>query len=166
MKLLKEKQMSKSPLSGAFADSSATTKKKNKKNGAILLIAGIALTSSIGGVFAATSTITINGGTDLEFGQGTAAVDVCAANADTEMGQAYDAVDDEFYVTDVVVTFNVANAGECNNKQVKVELVDSTTSQVLATETATSSSDTATVTFTANTYIAGDVTTIAVSTSD
>jgi hypothetical protein len=157
--------MSKSPLSGAFADSSATTKKKSKKNGALLLIAGIALTSSIGGVFAATNTITINGGT-LEFGQGTAAVDVCAATADTEMGQAYDAATDEFYVTDVVVTFNVATAGDCNNKQVKVELVDSTTSQVLATETATSSSDTATVTFTANTYIAGDVTTIAVSTSD
>jgi hypothetical protein len=158
--------MSKSPLSGAFADSSATTKKKNKKNGAILLISGVALATSIGGVFAATSTITINGGQDLEFGQGLAAVDVCAASADTEMGQAYDATTDEFYVTTVEVTFNVANAGDCDNKQVKVELVDDATLSVIATETATSSSDTATVTFTANTYIAGQVSDIAVSTAD
>ena len=68
--------MSKSPLSGAFAESSATTKKKNKKNGAILLIAGIALTSSIGGVFAANS-ITINSGNAIEFGQGVAETSTC-----------------------------------------------------------------------------------------
>jgi len=68
--------MSKSPLSGAFADSSATTKKKNKKNGAILLISGIALATSIGGVFAANS-ITINSGAAIEFGQGVAATSTC-----------------------------------------------------------------------------------------
>ena len=68
--------MSKSPLSGAFADSSATTKKKSKKNGAILLISGIALATSIGGVFAANS-ITINSGASIEFGQGVAATSTC-----------------------------------------------------------------------------------------
>jgi hypothetical protein len=68
--------MSKSPLSGAFAGSSATTKKKNKKNGAILLISGIALATSIGGVFAANS-ITINSGAAIEFGQGVAATSTC-----------------------------------------------------------------------------------------
>ena len=68
--------MSKSPLSGAFADSSATTKKKSKKNGAILLISGIALATSIGGVFAANS-ITINSGANIEFGQGVAATSTC-----------------------------------------------------------------------------------------
>ena len=68
--------MSKSPLSGAFAGSSATSKKKNKKNGAILLISGIALATSIGGVFAANS-ITINSGAAIEFGQGVAATSTC-----------------------------------------------------------------------------------------
>ena len=158
--------MSKSPLSGAFAGSSATTKKKNKKNGAILLISGIALATSIGGVFAATNTITFNGGADLEFGQGLAAVDVCAATADTVMGQEYNATNNEFYVTTVTVTFNPVTPGDCNNKEVKVELVDDVGISVLATGTATSSSDTALVTFTANTYIAGQVSDIAVSTAD
>jgi len=51
--------MARSPLSGAFAKTSGTTKKKTSKNGAILLISGIALATSIGGVFAA-NTISIN----------------------------------------------------------------------------------------------------------
>ena len=67
--------MSKSPLSGAFAGSSEPAK-KNKKNGALLLISGIALATSIGGVFAA-NTITINSNADIEFGQGVANVSTC-----------------------------------------------------------------------------------------
>jgi hypothetical protein len=155
--------MSKSPLSGAFADSSATTKKKSKKNGAILLIAGIALTSSIGGVFAATNSIDINAGADLEFGQGTADVDTCAADATTTMGQVYDSSDDEFYVTDVVVTFAPVSPATCNGKEATISLVTPTG---LETLTVTIASEAATVDFTSDEVAAGDVTNIAVSTAD
>jgi hypothetical protein len=155
--------MSKSPLSGAFADSSATTKKKSKKNGAILLIAGIALTSSIGGVFAATNSIDINAGAELEFGQGTGVVDTCAADATTTMGQVYDPADDEFYVTEVVVTFTPTGSDTCDNKIATISLV---TPSGLETLTATVATEAATVDFTTDEVIAGDVSDIAVSTAD
>jgi hypothetical protein len=95
--------MSKSPLSGAFAESSATTKKKNKKNGAILLIAGIALTSSIGGVFAANS-ITLNSDNELEFGQGAATASSCDTAMDTSITQALDETSTAFVVRTVEIT--------------------------------------------------------------
>jgi hypothetical protein len=106
--------MSKSPLSGAFADSSATTKKKSKKNGAILLIAGIALTSSIGGVFAANS-ITI---ANVEFGQGVASTLSCDSAIKTVLNQAY--------VTGTTFRVSSADISEvdgCNNKDLVVSLV-------------------------------------------
>ena len=111
--------MSKSPLSGAFADSSATTKKKNKKNGAILLIAGIALTSSIGGVFAANS-ITINSGAAIEFGQGVAATASCDAGLDATLTQAY--TNDTFRV-DTVIVDGISTA--CSQTTIRVGLIDS-----------------------------------------
>jgi hypothetical protein len=79
--------MSKSPLSGAFSGSSEPAKKK-KKNGAILLIAGIALTSSIGGVFAANS-ITINSGAAIQFGQGVASTTSCDTALTTTLTQSF-----------------------------------------------------------------------------
>jgi hypothetical protein len=121
--------MSKSPLSGAFADSSATTKKKNKKNGAILLIAGIALTSSIGGVFAANS-ITINSGSAIEFGQGVAATTSCEAAITTSMTQSY-VTGTTFRVGNVVLS-NVDGA-TCNGKDLKVTLVDSSSAEITST---------------------------------
>jgi hypothetical protein len=111
--------MSKSPLSGAFADSSATTKKKNKKNGAILLIAGIALTSSIGGVFAANS-ITINGGSDIEFGQGVADTASCDAGLDATLTQAF--TNNTFRV-DTVVVDGISTS--CSQTTIRVGLIDS-----------------------------------------
>ena len=110
--------MSKSPLSGAFAGSSEPAK-KNKKNGALLLISGIALATSIGGVFAATSSIAINGSEAIEFGQGIAAVDSCAATAEVTMTQSF--ASDEFIVDDVNVTF----ASGCDGKNATVTLLDS-----------------------------------------
>lgn len=110
--------MSKSPLSGAFAGSSEPAK-KNKKNGALLLISGLALATSIGGVFAATSSIAINGSEAIEFGQGIAAVDSCAATADVTMTQAF--TSNEFYVDVVTVTF----ATGCTGKSATVTLLDS-----------------------------------------
>jgi len=121
--------MSKSPLSGAFADSSATTKKKSKKNGAILLISGIALATSIGGVFAA-NTITINGDNSaIEFGQGTAAVSSCEAALDASITQVWDNTDSVFEVDDVVVD-GIANT--CDGKTLKVSLLE-TDGTVVAT---------------------------------
>jgi hypothetical protein len=114
--------MSKSPLSGAFAESSATTKKKNKKNGAILLIAGIALTSSIGGVFAANS-ITINGGAAIEFGQGSAATATCDQNLFTSMTQNY-TTNDVFRVA--TVTVGRIDDAACSATTLRVNLLDET----------------------------------------
>ena len=106
--------MSKSPLSGAFADSSATTKKKSKKNGAILLIAGIALTSSIGGVFAANS-ITI---ANVEFGQGVASTLSCDSAIKTVLNQAY-VTGTTFRVSSAVIS----EVDGCDGKDLVVSLV-------------------------------------------
>ena len=121
--------MSKSPLSGAFAESSATTKKKNKKNGAILLIAGIALTSSIGGVFAANS-ITINSGSAIEFGQGVAATTSCESAITTSLTQSY-VTGTTFRVGNVVLS-NVDGAN-CDGKDLRVTLVDSSNAELTST---------------------------------
>ncbi len=107
--------MSKSPLSGAFSGSSEPAKKKNKKNGAILLIAGAALASSIGGVFAANS-ITI---TDVEFGQGVAATVSCTDNATTAISQTWST---DVFIADVVT---LTTDDDCSGEQVRVSLIDS-----------------------------------------
>jgi hypothetical protein len=111
--------MSKSPLSGAFAGSSEPAK-KNKKNGALLLISGIALATSIGGVFAANS-IEINGGDSIEFGQGTATVTSCegvAGALDTSITQAWTGT--EFEVGNVVV---VGISADCSGVTFQVSLL-------------------------------------------
>jgi hypothetical protein len=110
--------MSKSPLSGAFSGSSEPAKKK-KKNGAILLIAGIALTSSIGGVFAANS-ITINSGAAIEFGQGVASTNSCDTGLDTSITQAY--TSNTFRVQNVVV--DGINVAGCSTTVLRVGLLD------------------------------------------
>jgi hypothetical protein len=165
--------MSKSPLSGAFADSSATTKKKNKKNGAILLIAGIALTSSIGGVFAANSSIDINGGDALEFGQGLAGVDVCSSTATTSITQTFDETANsgvgEFYVGIVTLTIPAGNASACEEKEATVTLVvddgnGAVTTATVDAETITSGA--ASFDFSADSIVAGHVTDVAVTTAD
>jgi len=100
--------MSKSPLSGAFAGSSEPAK-KNKKNGALLLISGIALATSIGGVFAAGS-ITINDTNAIEFGQGVANVSPCVDELTFTVAQVFvpetsaGADDAYFKIGDLTVT--------------------------------------------------------------
>lgn len=111
--------MSKSPLSGAFSGSSEPAKKK-KKNGAILLIAGIALTSSIGGVFAANS-ITINSGAAIEFGQGVASTSSCDDGLTTKLTQAY--TNSVFRVDTVVV--DGINVSGCSATTLRVGLLNS-----------------------------------------
>jgi len=110
--------MSKSPLSGAFAGSSEPAK-KNKKNGALLLISGIALATSIGGVFAANS-ITINGGAAIEFGQGIASTNSCDTALTTSITQAY--TNSVFRVASVIVD-GVDVAG-CSNSTLRVTLLN------------------------------------------
>jgi hypothetical protein len=113
--------MSKSPLSGAFSGSSEPAK-KNKKNGAILLIAGIALTSSIGGVFAANS-ITLNDSQAVEFGQGSAETNACDADLFAVLSQTY-STNDVFRVA--TVTVGRIDTSACNGKTLQVVLLDDT----------------------------------------
>ena len=119
--------MSKSPLSGAFSGSSEPAKKK-KKNGAILLIAGIALTSSIGGVFAANS-ITI---ANVEFGQGVASTTSCDTGLTTGITQTYN-TGTTFRVN--TVTVSGVNDTACNGKDLEVSLIKSSDSSVLTMTT-------------------------------
>jgi len=122
--------MSKSPLSGAFADSSATTKKKNKKNGAVLLIAGIALTSSIGGVFAANS-IAINNNADIQFGQGVAATDTCDEEINTSITQQLDGTTTSFVVRTVELT--AIDDDACEDSNLIVSLLQSDNTPITST---------------------------------
>jgi len=111
--------MSRSPLSGAFAGSSEPAK-KNKKNGALLLLSGIALATSIGGVFAANS-ITFNGSptATIEFGQGVVATSSCDAGLDASITQEY--VGTGFEVNEVVID---GIAAECAGVIFNVTLLD------------------------------------------
>ena len=155
--------MSKSPLSGAFADSSATTKKKNKKNGAILLIAGIALTSSIGGVFAANS-ITLNTNNTLEFGQGAATASACETGIDVKVNQDLASTGTAFVVRNVVL--ESIDASACNNKGLEVSLVKSDAT-VLTSTVFRSPASTVTWTISGVTSVsAGDVNRVAITTTN
>ena len=160
--------MSKSPLSGAFSGSSEPAKKKNKKNGAILLISGIALTSSIGGVFAAGS-ITLNGTDELEFGQGVAEVLVCNNAADVTVNQTYDTTDGEFYVTTVDVVF-VSASGACDGLDATAGLVlddaGTITFESLTQEVGTVTADEVSFDFTADEFPASQVSDVTVTTAE
>jgi hypothetical protein len=153
--------MSKSPLSGAFADSSATTKKKNKKNGAILLISGIALATSIGGVFAANS-ITINGGTALEFGQGVAATSSCDDGVTTSLSQTFVSTATGFRAG--TLTIGGLKTTECADVDLKVSLINASNSAITTTTIRIGTSATATVDYSGSSIDAGTVKAITVTT--
>jgi hypothetical protein len=125
--------MSKSPLSGAFAGSSEPAK-KNKKNGALLLISGIALATSIGGVFASNS-IVINSGNAIQFGQGVAATNSCVSTLTTAINQVYEnttptpsPATTEFYVDTLSITgdFSACAVGA----DLKVKLLNSSNAAI------------------------------------
>jgi hypothetical protein len=157
--------MSKSPLSGAFSGSSEPAKKKNKKNGAILLIAGVALASSIGGVFAA-GAITINGTDEIEFGQGVAAVIACDSAATVSMNQTFDTADEVFYVTTVDVEFTGTD-GACDGLKATVGLIlDDGTTTTFEDITGTVASDEVQADFTGLEHLAADVVDVSVTTAD
>jgi hypothetical protein len=155
--------MSKSPLSGAFAGSSEPAK-KNKKNGALLLISGIALATSIGGVFAA-NTITINGGAEIEFGQGVASTSACDQNLTTSITQVY--TDSEFRVDDVVI--GGIDSSECATTTLVVSLV---TSQGVVRDTfeilgnATTKTEDRSTNSNSSATLAGDVAKVTITTED
>lgn len=113
--------MSKSPLSGAFNENGAPEKKKNKKTGALLILAGVALTTSLGGVFAANTTINLGG--NIEFGQGVTATTVCDDAITTSVEQSY--TSGTFQVTRVALTgVDVSSTTKCGEKTIKVSLLD------------------------------------------
>lgn len=126
--------MSKSPLSGAFSEAQAPAKKK-KKGGAILIISGVALATSLGGVFAA-NTISVNNGDSLEFGQGVAATNSCTDAINTALSQAYDAtVSGEFKVTDLEIQAKstagvVRDFTTCSGKTLNFSLLNASGSAV------------------------------------
>lgn len=98
-------------------------KKKRNKPLLIALIGTGALVATVGGVFAANS-ITINGGSNIEFGQGIASTNTCDATLTTTINQAYSGT--EFDVTTVVVSDIDDSA--CSGKTLHVSLIDSTSS--------------------------------------
>ena len=152
--------MSKSPLSGAFSGSSEPAKKK-KKNGAILLIAGIALTSSIGGVFAANS-ITINSGNALEFGQGVAATSSCDDGVTTSLSQSFVSTATGFRAG--TLTIGGLKTTECADVDLKVSLINDSNSAITTTTIRIGTSATATVDYSSSSIDAGTVKAITVTT--
>ena len=145
--------MSKSPLSGAFAGSSEPAK-KNKKNGALLLISGIALATSIGGVFAANS-IVINSGADIEFGQGIAAASACDTDGiESAMSQLY-VTGDTFRVSEVELTG--IDGTECSAATFRVALIGDDGTELAFEDLAATSATTRTWTVPASPVISADV---------
>jgi hypothetical protein len=152
--------MSKSPLAGAFTENGAPAKKKNKKTGALLILAGVALTTSLGGVFAANITIASNG---IEFGQGVAAVNTCDTTINSAIEQEYDNARTTFDVTRVTLSgidlrdaSATPGAGGCGGQIIKVSVLnssgtaycaignspaDATISKTLSASSTTSTSD-------------------------
>lgn len=109
--------MSKSPLSGAFGESKGPEKKK-KKGGALLIVAGVGLAASLGGVFAANS-ITINGGNDIQFGQGVAATNSCVSALTTKLTQDFANATTSFVARNVQIDGTFTS---CGGKDLKVDL--------------------------------------------
>ena len=97
------------------------SKKKRNKPLIFALIGAGALVASIGGVFA-TNSITINSNNGIEFGQGLSATSTCDAALTTSINQAYNATDDKFYASEVVVSG--IKDYTCDGKTLHVSLVD------------------------------------------
>ena len=98
----------------------AAPKNKTKRGLAYLAIAGGALAMSIGGVFAANS-ITLNGGSTIEFGQGLAATSTCDSGLTAAVNQAYNTTDSKFYVSTVVISG--IKDFSCDGKNIHVSLI-------------------------------------------
>ena len=113
--------MSKSPLAGAFTENGAPEKKKNKKTGALLILAGVALTTSLGGVFAATTSIDLGG--NIEFGQGITSAVVCDDEIGTAVDQTFNGT--SFQVSRVALTGIDTTADACGGEVLKVTLLES-----------------------------------------
>ena len=117
----------------------ASNKNTTKRGLAYLAIAGGALALSIGGVFAANS-ITINGGSEIEFGQGVAATSSCDIDGiDAAISQELPAGSTTEFVVRSVDLTNI-DAG-CSGVDLVVSLLDSTNG-VLTTTTIRSAGST------------------------
>jgi len=97
-------------------------KKKRNKPLLIALIGTGALVATVGGVFAANS-ITINSGSQIEFGQGIQSTTTCDSALTTTINQAYSGTGDVFNASTVVVSDIDTTA--CLNKTLHVSLIGS-----------------------------------------
>jgi hypothetical protein len=162
--------MARSPLSGAFAKTSGTTKQKTSKNGAILLISGIALATSIGGVFAA-NTIGINGNDSIEFGQGAATTTTCDTGAmEAVVTQQFstpgsESTTDVFRVSEVVVRSIDA---ACEGVDIRLALIGSANEEISSTKFSITTGQTEVTWAVANTITidANTVSRVAITTSE
>jgi len=102
-------------------------KKKRNKPLLIALIGTGALVATVGGVFAA-NTIQINGGSNIEFGQGIQAASACDGTVTTTINQSYSGTGDVFNATSVVVSD--IDEELCAGKTFHVSLIGSTGSVV------------------------------------
>lgn len=98
------------------------SKKKRNKPLIFALIGAGALVASIGGVFA-TNSITINSDNGIEFGQGLSSTGTCDSGLTTSINQEYNATDNKFYATTVVVS-DIQDQN-CDGKTIHVSLVGS-----------------------------------------
>jgi hypothetical protein len=121
------------------------SKKKRKKGLIIGLIAAGAFAVSIGGVFAANS-ITINGGSAIEFGQGLSNTGTCDAALTTTINQAYNSSTSKFEASTVVVSG--IKDYDCDGKTLHVSLLGSsgTVCSVDGTHTSGANQDSFTIT--------------------
>jgi len=97
-------------------------KKKRNKPLLIALIGTGALVATVGGVFAANS-ITINSGSQIEFGQGIQSTTTCDSALTTTINQAYSGTGDVFNASTVVVSDIDTTA--CLSKTLHVSLIGS-----------------------------------------
>jgi hypothetical protein len=97
-------------------------KNKTKRGFAYLSIAAGALAMTVGGVYAANS-ITVNSGSNIEFGQGLASTSTCDSGLTAAVNQTYDVATSKFVVSTVVISGIKDFA--CAGKTIHVSLVGS-----------------------------------------
>lgn len=122
--------MAQKPLDAAFGGS---TEKKKKKRGGLVAIIGVVGLAGISSVFAAN--VNINGGSDISFSQGTAVIAACDGDGITaSLGAFYNSAASAFAL-DTITLDGVS--GDCNGKDLTVDLYDGTSKLVRLSGTIT-----------------------------
>lgn len=110
--------MAQKPLDSAFGGST----EKKKKRGGLVAIIGVVGLAGISSVFAAN--VSINGNSDISFSQGTAVIAACDGDGITaSLGAFYNSAASAFAL-DTITLDGVS--GDCNGKELTVDLYDGT----------------------------------------